>query len=224
MRLSDCFSGIFSYMLMLQQKENFERITFEQAVACIERLSREGEAQLKNTNATQEDYDLARFAVFAWADETILLGSWPGKTQWQVEPLQRKYYHTSDAGELFFQKLNTIGPHQNHVREVYFICLALGFTGQYHKQGDDLLLNQLKTSNLKLLTGSAVDLPAIDRMTLFPDAYATDQEEVSPQIKKGVSPLTALAFLAPLGLYGVLFFIYKFVLGNIGETIISRIP
>ncbi len=101
MRLSDCFSGIFSYMLMLQQKENFERITFEQAVACIERLSREGEAQLKNTNATQEDYDLARFAVFAWADETILLGSWPGKTQWQADPLQRKYYHTSDAGELF---------------------------------------------------------------------------------------------------------------------------
>lgn len=224
MRLSDCFTDIMAYTILLQKKQGLEKISFDQANTTMERLNRESEALFERSDATREDYDLARFGVFAWVDETIMGGAWEGRLQWQGEQLQRRYFQTSDAGELFFQKLNTIGPHQNHVREVYYICLAMGFTGQYCNPGDDMLLEQLKTSNLKLLTGSSVDLPAMDRITLFPDAYVTDHEKAENATEKRFSIWTIAAFLAPVCLYGVLFLIYKFVLNNIGETLISRIP
>lgn len=224
MRLADCFSDIMTYTLLLVKKGGLENLSFDQAFADMERLIRESEALLEKSGASREDFDIARFAVFAWVDETIMSGAWEGRRQWQAEQLQRRYFQTSDAGEIFFQKLNTVGAHQNHVREVYYLCLALGFTGRYHNQGDDMLLDQLKISNLKLLTSSSMDLPSLDRMTLFPDAGVLDDELPEATSKNGISIFTVAAFLAPVGLFGVLFFIYRFVLGNIGETLISRIP
>jgi len=224
MRLADCFTDMMTYTIMLQKKTGLDSISFDQASAHMDRLIRDSESLFEKVDATREDFDLARFAVFAWIDETIMGSNWDGKGYWQGEQLQRKYFQTSDAGELFFQKLNAIGPHQSHVREVYYICLALGFTGQYHKQGDDMLLDQLKISNLKLLTGSSMDLPVLDQLALFPDAYIKDQGTSEAPPSKGFSLVAAAAFLAPVCLYGMLFLIYKFVLSNVGETLISRMP
>lgn len=224
MRLADCFTDMMTYTTMLCQKSGLKSISFDQANAHMDRLIRDSESLSEKCEATREEYDLARFAVFAWIDETIMGSSWGGKNQWLGEQLQRRYFQTSDAGEFFFQRLNTIGPHQNHVREVYYICLALGFTGQYHNQGDEMLLDQLKHSNLKLLTGSSMDLPTLDQLKLFPDAYVKDQEISKSAAKTRFSLLAVAAFLAPVCLYGVLFLIYKFVLHNVGETLITRIP
>lgn len=224
MRLSDCFIPIITYTMLLQKKGGLEKQPFEQAGRDMERLVNESDLLFQKTTATREDYDLAKFAVFAWVDETIMKGSWEGKRQWIGEQLQRKYFQTSDAGELFFKKLNTIGSHQNHVREVFYLCLALGFTGQYHNRADHLLLDQLKASNLKILTGSSVDLPILDRLKLFPESYIMDHDISEPVRKKEFSVSALAAFLAPLGLLGILFLIYGFVLRNIGDTLISRIP
>lgn len=224
MRLADCFTDMMAYTTLLHQKSDLNSISFDQARAHLNRLIRDSESLSEKCGATQEEYDLARFAVFAWIDETIMGSSWGGKSHWQGEQLQRQYFQTSDAGELFFQRLNTIGPHQNPVREVYYICLALGFTGQYHSKGDEMLVDQLKLSNLKLLTGSSMDLPALDQLKLFPDAYVKDQEISTSAAQTRFSLMTAAAFLVPVCLYGVLFLIYKFVLHNVGETLISRIP
>ncbi len=224
MRLSDCFTDIITYTILLQKKDGLEHIPFDQASSDIDRLNRDSELLFENSGVAREDYDLARFAVFAWIDETIMGGSWEGRSQWHGEQLQLKYFQTTDAGELFFQKLNTLGSHQNHVREVYYICLALGFTGQYCNKGDDILLDQLKISNLKLLTGSSMDLPSIKELKLFPESYVVDHDNSAAVTKKGFSILTMAAFLFPVGLYGVLFLIYRFVLSNIGNTLIGRIP
>ncbi|WDP92870.1 MAG: DotU family type IV/VI secretion system protein [Desulfobacter sp.] len=224
MRLADCFTDMMTYTIMLAKNSGTEQIPFDQAKSHMDRLVRESQGLFETFRGNMEDFDLARFAVFAWVDETIMKSAWEGRGYWQGEQLQRIFFQTSDAGELFFQKLNTIGPHQNHVREVYYLCLALGFTGQYHNQGDDMLLDQLRISNLKLLTGSAMELPDLDRMTLFPDAYDLEAEARETDRSSPFSLLTALAFLIPVGVYGLLFVVYKFVLGNIGDTLISRIP
>jgi len=224
MRLADCFTDMMTYTTLLHQNSGLKSISFDQAGAHLNRLIRDSESLPEKCGTTREEYDLARFAVFAWIDETIMGSSWDGKSHWQGEQLQLKYFQTSDAGELFFHKLNTIGPHQNHVREVYYICLALGFTGQYHKKGDEMLLDQLKISNLKLLTGSSMDLPSLDQVKLFPDAYVKDKETSTSAAQKRFSLMMVAAFLAPACLYGMLFLIYKFVLHNVGETLISRIP
>ncbi|MCA1784817.1 MAG: DotU family type IV/VI secretion system protein, partial [Desulfobacteraceae bacterium] len=136
MRLADCFTDMISYTILLLKKTDREHISFDQAVAHMDRLINDSESLFAHTGIPREDYDLARFAVFAWIDESIMRSTWEGSRHWQGHQLQRRFFQTADAGELFFQKLNMIGPHQNPVREVYYICLALGFSGQYHRQGD----------------------------------------------------------------------------------------
>ncbi len=224
MRLSDCFTDLIAYVLFVIKKNQEDAPTFDLVNSDIERLNTKNKQQHESTDFSDKDYDMARFAVFAWIDEAILKSDWEGKTTWQFEQLQRKFYQTANAGEIFFKNLNSIGPHQNEIREVYYLCLSLGFTGQYCNAGDELLLDQLKTSNLKLITGSSIDLPSLSRMQLFPESTVRDDNTRLETKNAGRSMIQYLAFLIPAGIYGLLFLIYKFILSNMGETIISRIP
>jgi len=195
---------------------------FDQVKADVQRLMSESEGRLREASFSQEEYDLARFAICAWVDEAILSSSWNEKGRWQGEQLQRHYYQTTDAGEIFFDRLNALGPHQRDVREVYYLCLAMGFMGRYCHEGDEYLLEQLKTSNLKLLTGISVGLPSLDRKDLFPEAYPVDSGEVVPQkARVRFSAFTLMCLGAPVVLYGALFLIYRFILSNVGETILK---
>jgi type VI secretion system protein ImpK len=225
MRLSDCFMEIIAYTAFVVRGDTGAPLSYEQVRANMQHLIAQSEACLETGNFTQEDFNLARFAVFAWVDEAILSSAWEGRKQWQREQLQRHYFQTADAGELFFERLNTIGPHQRDVREVYYLCLALGFSGQYCNEGDDFMLEQLRTSNLKLLTGSSMGVPALDKDELFPEAYAQAQPDALPAAAgRGRWPAYVVVFtVGPLALYGVLFLIYRFILSNIGGNLISTV-
>lgn len=225
MRLIDCFINMITYAAYLVKSGTEKQTAYDQVRADIQRLITESENCLENETVSREDYDQARFAVFAWIDEAVMRSTWEGKTHWQREQLQRIYYQTADAGEIFFERLNTLGPHQRDVREIYYLCLAMGFTGQYCNEGDEYLLEQLKTSNLKLLTGSSVGIPSIDKRELFPEAYPAESAEAAPlKGKRRFSPYTLLCLCAPVVLYGVLFLIFRFVLNNVGQTLISTVP
>lgn len=225
MRLTDCFIELFAYAAYFLRTVAKRQPPFDQVKADIQRLISESQENLNNSTFSQEDYDLARFAIFAWIDEAILNSSWKEKHLWQGEQLQRFYYQTADAGEIFFERLNTLGLHQRDVREVYYLCLAIGFMGRYCHEGDEYLLEQLKTSNLKLLTGSSVGLPSLEKGELFSEAYPVESNEViSHKGKKRFSTFTLLCLGAPLLLYSVLFLIYKFILNNIGENLLGTVP
>jgi type VI secretion system protein ImpK len=225
MRLSDCFIEIIAYTAFVVRQDGSVSLPYEQVRSNLQRLITQSEGCLEKGGFNHEDYNLARFAVFAWVDEVVLSSQWEGRQQWLREQLQRIYYQTADAGELFFERLNTIGPHQRDVREVYYLCLALGFTGQYCNAGDDFLLEQLRTSNLKLLTGSSAGLPSLDKEELFPDAYPTATAD-APDLPrpKRFSTFTIVGAVAPLALYGVLFTIYWFILRNIGQNLLGTVP
>jgi type VI secretion system protein ImpK len=222
MRLTDCFMELVAYVAYFLKTVATKQPPFDQVKADVQRLMSESEGRLREASFSQEEYDLARFAICAWVDEAILSSSWNEKGRWQGEQLQLLYYQTTDAGEIFFDRLNALGPHQRDVREVYYLCLAMGFMGRYCNEGDEYLLEQLKTSNLKLLTGSSVGLPSLDRTDLFPEAYPADSGEFVPQKGKGrFSAFTLMCLGAPVVLYGALFLIYRFILSNVGETILK---
>jgi type VI secretion system protein ImpK len=225
MRLADCFTDLIAYTSMAMQPTGGVQTSFDQVDANIRRLIADSDALCKKGGFAQADCDLARFAVFAWIDEAILSSTWEGKNRWLGEQLQRRYFQTSDGGKLFFDRLNTIGPHQIDVREVFYICLAMGFTGQYCNQGDEYLLDQLRVSNLKLLTGSSMGIPDVQKQMLFPGGYQSDGPGGAslPKMKR-FSAFTLFCLTAPLALYGVLFFIYRFILGNIGQSLINTVP
>jgi type VI secretion system protein ImpK len=225
MRISDCFMEIIAYSAFVARSDSAGQPPFEQVKATMQRLIAQSESRLAQYQISHEDYQLARFAVFAWVDETFMSSQWEGRHQWQREQLQRQYYQTADAGELFFERLNTLGPHQRDVREVYYLCLALGFTGQYCNPGDDFMLDQLRISNLKLLTGSSTGVPALDKEELFPEAYALEGAQAPVHTRKGrFSGFVLMSAAAPIVLYGVLYLIYLFILSNVGEKLIGTVP
>lgn len=223
MRLLDCFIELVAYVSYLLQSVQSQQASFEQVTTDISHLIGKSQDNFRQSSLPPEDFDLARFAVFAWIDEALLNSGWQGKGRWQSEQLQRTYYQTTDAGELFFDRLNQLGPQQNQVREVFYLCLALGFTGRYCNPGDEILLDQLRDSNLKLLGGSA-GMSQLENERLFPGAYLAEGEKpVSSGNTGRFSPGLIAAALSPVFLYGVLFFIYRFVLSNVGENFISSV-
>jgi len=225
MRLIDCFIRLIAYTALFVRSDPASQPDYETVKRDIRRLIEQSETCVRDGMANRTDYDMARFAVFAWIDEAIMNSQWEGKQKWQRELLQRQYYQTADAGEAFFDRLNQIGLHQQDIREVYYICLAMGFTGQYGNEGDAVLLEGLKSENLKILTGSSVGVPTLKQQTLFPEAYAAAQQASQPTLKKmkRFSPTVILCLAAPVLLYVVLFLIYRFVLNNIGETFIQTV-
>ena len=225
MRIVDCFIELLAYVAYFLKTVKTRQPAFEQVRADIERLVSQADTCLKEKGIPKEENDHSRFAIFAWIDEVILSSPWNEKEKWQGQQLQRTYFQTADAGEVFFERLNMLGPHQNHVREVYYLCLAMGFTGRYIHEGDDFLLDQLKTSNLKVLMGSSMGLPALDKGQLFAEAYPRQTKEETPeQRKRGFSPVTIVGIALPVALFAALFLIYSFILNNIAENLLHVVP
>jgi type VI secretion system protein ImpK len=225
MRLSDCFIDLIAYVAYFMKSVDSRQPPFERVKTDIERLISESQNCLKIGEFSHEDYDLARFAIFAWIDESILSSSWKERNRWLGEQLQRIYYQTSDAGEIFFEKLNSLGLHQRDTREVYYLCLAMGFAGRYCNPGDELLLEQLKASNLKLLTGTSAAVRSLNAVELFPEAYVADDYKIHTQRSKlRIFPFTLFCLGFPVVLYVVLFIVYRFILSNVGANLLGMIP
>jgi type VI secretion system protein ImpK len=224
MRLRDSFAELLAYVAYFLKSDIQNSLSYSQVQTDVQRLLSESDAMGRQGQIASEEFDEARFAICAWIDESILNSAWQGRSQWQKELLQRRYYQTTDAGEEFFERLNRLDQQQRGAREIYYLCLAMGFKGRYHQQGDDLLLDQLKTSNLKYLLGSSVGLPALDRTELFPEAYPVESAGPAAAARQSIfTPVAIAVFISPVLLFGVLFFIYTFILNNIGENFLKAV-
>lgn len=81
---------------------------------------------------TAADIEDTRYAIAAFLDEMVQFSSWSGKQQWAVRPLQVELFGEQLAGIKFFERLREVGGRTRDVLEVYYLCLTLGFRGQYH--------------------------------------------------------------------------------------------
>ncbi len=217
MHLSDYFIELVAYVNYFLRSEESQKLAGDQLKNNIQKLLSKSEDGLRKGEISTDDYDQARFAVCAWIDEALLNSAWPHKEVWIRQQLQRIYYNTTDAGEIFFDRLNSLGPHQLEVREIYYLCLALGFTGRYFN--DDYTLEQIKTASLKLLMGSSLGLPSLERVDLFPEAYPAGEADIDLSDGKRRSKwFIAACAAAPLALLITLFVTYCFILNNVGEN------
>ncbi len=224
MHLSDCFIELVAYVVYFLKTVETRPSPYDQVKTDVLRLLTQSESCVKKGLFPPEDYDLARFAICAWVDESILRSAWNQKTQWQREQLQRLYYQTTDAGELFFERLNTLGFHQRDVREVYYICLALGFKGRFIHAGDEYLLGQVKSSNLKLLMGSSVGIPSLERAELFPEAYPVESAGAGYSRRRfPFSVVTVFCLVGPAVFFVLLYLIYRFALSGIAENFLRTV-
>lgn len=213
---------LFAYVSLLTERSEGNEPSFDRVKDDIDQLLKKSQDCAIQAGFGQEDYELARFAICAWIDEKILSSRWIHKDKWQKQQLQRRLYNTTNAGEEFFDRMNELGPHQRDVREVFYMCLCLGFVGRFCNPGDEYLLEQVRVSNLKVLSGSSISVPSIGSDLLFPRAYPTVVS--TGQVKTGWGPSLTLiaAIVSPVGLFGVLYLIYYFILKNLGESILGN--
>jgi type VI secretion system protein ImpK len=196
-RLIDCFTDLMAYAAYCMARAEHEPQAYEQFKKDVETLIEQGEKQRVKAGFSDEDYESARFAVFAWVDETVLCSTWPEKLSWKKEQLQLLHFNTTNAGEEFYARLDALTPEQKAVQEVYCTCLTLGFRGRYHAIRD--LIDWEAKVNEAL--GRLVDLKTADYWTsdevkYFPPGYLSDKERARRKFRLGVAPFVLLLILA----------------------------
>lgn len=225
MHLSDCFTELIAYVSHFLRTAAVRQPPYAEVRREVDLLLAAAEGSVRRESIPRDDFELARFAVCAWIDEAVLSSPWAEKGLWLREQLQRLHYSTTDGGEEFFRRLDSLGLHQREVREVYYLCLALGFTGKFCKPGDEYQLDQIRTAQLKLLVGSSVGLPSLERTELFPDAWPAEAPPLAQPCRAArFSPLAASCLVAPALLFVILFFVYRFTLSGVGDNFLRTVP
>lgn len=209
MRLADCFVGVLAYT----------ELTLRQPAAGYDEFRRRVEAMLgeaaeraRRAGVTDADYKAALFAVAAWIDETVMCSGWSDAARWEKELLQRIHFNTARAGVELFSRLEQLAPQQKAVREVYYLCLELGFKGKYVYDSDPNVLRSLKQKHLELLVPDAgIQLEADAR--LFPDAYPAPRPESAEARRRfSVSTATIAIAVIPAAVVAVLYAAYHVAL------------
>jgi type VI secretion system protein ImpK len=171
-KLQELFSELFTYVLLFEQMgmQGGHQPAYEAVRNEITTMLQRQEAAAKRQGVLEQDYHNARFAVLAWADETILkYAAWEHHSQWNAFPLQLEYYQTRNAGEELFERLERLRADQQEIREIYYLCLGLGFSGRYFLgMEDELTLNQIRHEQARHFTLPVEDIQEIRRLTPQP--------------------------------------------------------
>lgn len=160
---------------------------------------------------TDEDIQLAVFAIAAFLDESILNLRKPVFQEWVRKPLQEELFGRHVAGETFFENLqHLLGRRDSQeladVLEVYYLCVLLGYLGKYSiaSKGDLRALMGQTEDKIKRIRGNRADLsPA----WMLPADVAPALAD--PWLRR-LAIIAAACFLGALMLFGV----YKIALSS----------
>ena len=217
MRLRNCFMDLFAYGLYFKDANKKSNISIEDVQQEISDLIVKSKQMAQESNLSNSDYDLARFAVLVWIDEVIMRSSWPEKIKWQKKFLQRQYYKTSKGGIEFYKHLKDLEHDQNEIREVFFLSMIAGFRGKYDLSDEDHFgYTNILSKNLKQLTGTTEGLSASIDERIFKEAY-DNSVAGNPDAKKTIGSLpfaSAIIVYGSLFIFVFLFFLYRYILNH----------
>jgi type VI secretion system protein ImpK len=214
--LRDLFTDLLAYVLFFLASCEERCPSVAEVREKIRALVDEQEKRAKSGEVPWESYLEARFAALSWVDELILTSTWPNRSQWQH--LMLTYHGTLNAGEEFYDHLEHLPSEARDVREVYYLCLKLGFLGRLALADSANELADLRRSLYRQLSGAPNDIRQ-SYARLFPEAYR------KPQVEKGPAPSRihllwyGLAILLPV----LLFVTYWLILKQQGDRVLARL-
>lgn len=87
--------------------------------------------QAKRDPLLMEPYHQVHYALVALADEVVLTSGWEHSPAWRQALLEERFYNTQQAGSHFFELANKLENAPQDVVAIFYLCLALGFSGRY---------------------------------------------------------------------------------------------
>jgi type VI secretion system protein ImpK len=109
MRLIDSFMPLIAFVVDFRAACRDTPRSYQEVKGEIAQLLLQAEQACGREAVPSDEFDLARFAVCSWIDETLLGSDWRDKQLWQREQLQRLYYRTTEAGVELFDRLQALG-------------------------------------------------------------------------------------------------------------------
>lgn len=222
MPLVDYFTPLLAIVREFQKAPKDDAATL---MSCLDTEIARARRQAIDDGRRTDDFEAALFPVAAWADETLLSLNWPGARDWTKNLLQRRYFNLSTAGIEFFNRLDQLERDANELREVYFLCLCLGFQGRYSYDRNPKALNEIKQQLLSTLAPDPAIFPTAD--LLVPEGYQSATTEPGHHPGKGrkwrFSPINVSGFMIPLAVIIVLYTIYHLIINYMVNSIIQRL-
>jgi type VI secretion system protein ImpK len=199
-RLAEIYAPCFTLVLQLRAAADFgDAAVLRRRILDLLDLS---EREAMRAGIPSEDLRLAKFALVAFLDETILSSDWHQKDRWIAQPLQLELYDRYDAGEEFFVQLERLRAQpaaHAEVLEVFYLCMALGFKGRYQIVQQE----QIRV----LIEGTYADLSRLPGMVagaLAPHGKPRDQVATEVRSKLPTWVIVAAAAVVALVLYATL--------------------
>lgn len=206
MHIVDCFTDVILYARKLSRGDIHVK-SADEARDNLKILFEKSRSLSDENDFSAPMYADAVFPVVAFVDELFLCSDWEHKNDWKLEPLQRVFFNTTNAGAEFYDRLsvlNKFGPDRD-VREIYALCMGLGFLGKYFRGEDRQRYEEIKAFNLTLLLPDEAQ-QNIDSATLFPFAYRGHSDDANAGFtpRLNIYPVligVPLAIIAVLSLY-----------------------
>lgn len=151
-----------------------------------------------------------KFALAAFADETVLTADFPLRHEWEKYPLQLEYFGEQLAGVKFYERLEELmksAEENADVIEVYYLCLLVGYKGKYKIYFEDQLRGVIERVEDCLRRVNRLRIGA-----LSPHWKANDQPPlVSLQ---GIPMWAKISGAAGLGLIVLMYSVFSFWLNS----------
>lgn len=172
-------------------------------------LLQEFEERAVRYRFSEKIVQVAKFALAAFVDETVLTNNFPLREEWEKYPLQLEYFGEQLAGNKFYEKLESM-LRQVEVTadavEIYYVCMLLGFKGRYAVYEQDRLLNIMQRT-----ADALVKCGKIKAVELSPHWLAVDQPP--PPEKRGMPMWAKVSAFGGLG-FAVLIYLVMFLLSS----------
>ncbi len=162
---------------------------------------------------------VAKFALAAFVDETVLTNNFPLRDEWEKNPLQLEYFGEQLAGNKFFEKLNAMIKQIEQTAdavEIYYVCMLLGFKGRYGVYEQEKLLSIMQnTANALVKAGK------IKPVELSPHWLANDQPK--PPEKRGMPVWAKISAFSGLGLALIIYLTMFLMSANFLKGVVDKL-
>jgi len=203
--LTECYTGLMVFINMVAAGTvKFELDDVQNAVARLLDKSRKDALMI---GADEQKWKEGLFPVAAWVDERILCSSWQDRERWIRLQLQRRYFNISNAGDLFFENLESKESMTRDVLAVYDMVLAAGFKGSHFSRG---LAGELKEIRRSVMEAAAIPAGTQNESMLFSEAYEgmhKNKEKKADRLFRNIDVRSVIVALIPPLLIAGMYFV-----------------